>query len=170
VPVFFLSQNNNDEKSFTSKTVWQLNQAVFFCSFSQMRLIWERSIFTKTLTMKKAFTVFAGLFLFFAAQAQKEISIDSLSQHVGDSVTVCTKIYGGIFLDRSKDSLTLLNAGGRYPNSPLTVMIRISARRQFKEPPEVFYKDKDVCITGKIILYKEKPEIVVYDEKQIVVR
>ena len=120
--------------------------------------------------MKKGFVIIGGLILAGVVQAQKVITIDSLSQHVGDSVTVCTRIYGGIFLDRSKDSLTLLNAGGRYPNSPLTVLIRINARRQFKDTPEVFYKDKDVCITGKIILYKEKPEIIVYDEKQIVVK
>ena len=120
--------------------------------------------------LKKALTAIAILFLVFTAKAQKEISIDSLSWHIGDSVKVCTKIYGGIFLDRSKDSLTILNAGGRYPNSPLTILITIQARLQFNDPPEVFYKDKEVCITGKIILYKEKPEIMIYDEKQIVIR
>jgi DNA/RNA endonuclease YhcR with UshA esterase domain len=28
-------------------------------------------------------------------------------------------------------------------------------------------KGKQVCITGKVILYKEKPEIVLYDEKDL---
>jgi len=118
--------------------------------------------------MKKILIAIASLFFVSAVQAQKEISIDSLSQHVGDSVTVCTKIYGGIYLDRSKGAPTLLNAGGAYPNAPLTILIWGDAREKFKNPPEVFYKDKDVCITGKIILYKEKPEIVVYAETQIV--
>ncbi len=120
--------------------------------------------------MKKGLVVVASLFLVFAAQAQKEITIDSLSQHVGDSVTVCTKIYGGIYLDRSKGTPTFLNAGGNYPNSPLTIVIWEDARKQFKNPPEVFYKDKEICITGKIGMYREKPQIVVYDEKQIVVK
>jgi len=120
--------------------------------------------------MKKGFVIIGGLILAGMVQAQKVINIDSLSQHVGDSVTVCTKIYGGIFLDRNKDSLTLLNAGGKYPDAPLTILIRINARHQVKDPPEIFFKDKEVCITGKIILFKEKPEIVVYDEKQIVVK
>jgi len=120
--------------------------------------------------MKKVVIVIAMLFLAVAVQAQKEISIDSLSRHIGDSVTVCTKIYGGIYLDRSKGAPTLLNAGGAYPNAPLTILIWGDAREKFTNPPEVFYKDKDVCITGKIILYKEKPEIVVYDEKQIVLK
>jgi hypothetical protein len=120
--------------------------------------------------MKKIWFVSAAILLAFAASAQKEISIDSLSLHVGDSVTVCTKIYGGIYLDRSNGTPTLLNAGGAYPNAPLTILIREDARKKFTNPPEVFYKDKDVCISGKIILYKEKPEIVLYDEKQIVVK
>jgi hypothetical protein len=121
--------------------------------------------------MKKQLMVIAAmLFTAIAAQAQKEIKTEELSQHVGDSVTVCTKIYGGIFLERSTGSPTLLNAGGSYPNAPLTVVIWADARQKFKEAPEVFYKDKDVCITGKIILYKDKPEIVVYDEKQMVVK
>jgi micrococcal nuclease len=40
-------------------------------------------------------------------------------------------------------------------------------RKQFKEAPDSFYKDKNVCITGRIKLYKGKPEIEIYDEKQI---
>ena len=64
--------------------------------------------------MKKGFVALAILLFAAAAQAQQQISIDSLRQHVGDSVTVCTKIFGGIFLDRSNGTPTLLNAGGAY--------------------------------------------------------
>ncbi len=117
--------------------------------------------------MKKGLAAIIGILLVFVTQAQKEVSIDSLNQHIGDSVTVCTRIYGGIFLDRSKGTPTLLNAGGAYPNAPLTIVIWADAREKFIAPPEVFYKDKEVCITGKIILYKEKPEIIVYEEKQL---
>jgi micrococcal nuclease len=119
--------------------------------------------------MKQVFAVIA-LLLSTAALAQKEIKIEELSQHIGDSVTVCTKIYGGIYLDHSKGAPTFLNAGDSYPNAPLTIVIWEDARKQFKEQPEVFYKDKEVCVTGKVILYKEKPEIVIYEEKQLVVK
>jgi hypothetical protein len=120
--------------------------------------------------MKQSFLITAALLLSVVVRAQQEVKIEDLSKHVGDSVTVCTKIYGGIFLERSKGTPTFLNAGANYPNSPLTIVIWSDARQKFKEAPEVFYKDKEVCITGKIILYKEKPEIVVYEEKQIVVK
>ena len=120
--------------------------------------------------MKKFLVAAMAALLCITASAQKEIKIDELNQHVGDSVTVCTRIYGGIFLDRNKDSLTLLNAGGAYPNAPLTLVVRINARKTFKEAPEVFYKDKNICVSGKIVLYRDKPQIELYDEKQIVVQ
>jgi micrococcal nuclease len=121
--------------------------------------------------MKKGsyFTVFLLLTNLFV-QGQQEIKIEDLNKHIDDSVTVCTKIYGGIFLERSSAALTLLNAGDMYPRSPLTLVIHPDARKNFKTAPEVFYKDKEVCITGKVILYKNKPEMVVYDEKQIVIQ
>jgi hypothetical protein len=118
--------------------------------------------------MKKFTIAVITALLCITAQAQKEIKIEELADHVGDSVTVCAKVYGGIYLERS--SLTLLNVGGAFPNSPLTVVIRQEARGKFKEAPETFYKDKEVCITGKVSLYKEKPQIELYDEKQIVVK
>ena len=125
--------------------------------------------FVQRLSMYKHLVVMVAMFVAINASAQQAIKIEDLSKHVGDSVTVCTKIYGGIFLERSNGTPTLLNAGAAYPNSPLTLLIRPDARGKFKEVPELYYKDKEVCITGTIILYKEKPEIIIYDEKQIVV-
>ena len=105
--------------------------------------------------MKKALAAIAALLFLITVQAQQEIKIEDLNKHIGDSVKVCTKIYGGIFLDRSKGTPTLLNAGGNYPDAPLTIVIWSDARAKFKDAPEAFYKNKEVCITGKISLYKE---------------
>jgi hypothetical protein len=120
--------------------------------------------------MKKKLIAVAAILLSMTATAQQQIKIEELSQHIGDSVTVCKKIYGGIFLEKSKGTPTFLNAGGSYPDAPLTIVIWPAAREQFATAPEVFYKNKEVCISGKVILYKDKPEIVVYNEKQLVVK
>jgi hypothetical protein len=120
--------------------------------------------------MKKALLAATAVLFSLIASSQQEIKIEDVGKHVGDSVKVCTKIYGGIYLERSKGTPTLLNAGAAYPESPLTLVIRADARAQFKNPPEIFYKDKQVCIAGKVELYKEKPQIVVYAESQIVVQ
>jgi micrococcal nuclease len=117
--------------------------------------------------MKKIVTAIMALSLSVLVKAQQEISMDELSKHTGDSVKVCTKIFSGIYLERSKGAPTLLDAGGKYPDAPLTLLIWGDNRKQFKEAPDSFYKDKNVCITGRIKLYKGKPEIEIYDEKQI---
>lgn len=120
--------------------------------------------------MKKVLVAAGSLLLAVMAQAQQVIKIEEIGKHIGDSVTVCTKIYDGVFLERSKGSPTLLNAGAAYPGSPLTIVIWADAREKFTVAPEIFYKDKDICITGKITVYKDKPQIVLYNEKQVTVQ
>jgi len=120
--------------------------------------------------MKIGLVALTAILLSATGYAQQPIKMDELGKHVGDSVTVCTKIFGGVFLDRSKNTPTLLNAGGNYPDAPLTLVIWADARERFENKPELFYKDKEVCITGRISLYKEKPQIVIYDERQLTIR
>lgn len=107
-------------------------------------------------------------FISFGAFAQTEIKMEEINKHVGDSVKICTKIYGGIYLDRSKEALTLINAGGNYPNSPLTLVISPELRKEYETAPEVMYKDKQVCIIGKVELFKEKPQIKILSKSQII--
>lgn len=110
--------------------------------------------------------VFAGSFAF----AQQEIKVEDAAKHEGDSVTVCTKIFGAKYFENSNRSPTLLNAGAKYPDAPLTVVIFGENRAAFKNKPEEFYTDKKVCVTGRIIMYRGKPEIVITREDQITVK
>lgn len=117
--------------------------------------------------MKKIAITVVAVLISVIGYSQQEIKLEELKNHIGDSVKLCTKIYGGIFLDRSKGTPTLLNAGGSYPGNPLTLVIWPDTRKEFKSKPEEFYKDKQVCITGKVELYKEKPQIVIHSENQL---
>ena len=84
----------------------------------------------------------AQLLICFSSFAQKEIKVNDAKNHVGDSVKICTKIYGGKFLENTKGTPTFLNAGGYYPNAPLTIVIWPDARKEFNNTPEEFYKGK----------------------------
>ena len=120
--------------------------------------------------MKKLLLVFS-LFLFSSlAFAQQEIKIEDAAKHEGDSVTVCTKIFGGRYFENSSRAPTLLNAGAKYPDAPLTIVIFGENRTAFKNKPEEYYPDKNVCVTGKIVIYKGKPEIILTSEAQIVIK
>src|SRR4249920_368660 len=99
--------------------------------------------------------------------AQQKITLAEVNKHVGDSVTVCGKISGGKFLDAAKNQPTFLNMGAAYPNQLLTIVIWGNRRKLFSYKPEEHLKDKNICITGRIEVFKEKPQIVVQEVSQV---
>ncbi len=99
--------------------------------------------------------------------AQKEIMIDDAKNHAGESVKICTKIYGGKSIINARDTLTLLDVGKPYPDAPLRLVIKGKAQREFTGDIVNYYKGMNVCISGKIELYKGKPEIEVTEKSQI---
>ena len=112
------------------------------------------------------------LFIFFCLSAlvsfaQQQIKIEDAKQHIGDSVKICGRIYGGKYMPNVKGQPTLLDMGGNYPNAAITVVIWNEIRTQFDKAPEVLYKDVQVCLTGKIELYKGRPQIVLRSKNQV---
>ncbi|HEY4063095.1 MAG TPA: S1/P1 nuclease [Puia sp.] len=89
------------------------------------------------------------------------IDINDAAKHIDENVTICAKVYGY----KALDGMTLVNVGAAYPNQLLTVVLRGSAK---DGGPGI--DGQTVCVSGKVILYKEKPEIIVTDRKQIVVK
>ena len=116
--------------------------------------------------MKSLYIAVFFLFISAAASAQS-YTPDEAVKHVGDSITVCGKIFGGRFFETSKGSPTLLNMGAPFPDSKFTVMIPGEVRLKLGYSPEQELKDKIICVRGKVILYKERPEIIIYDPSQI---
>ena len=116
--------------------------------------------------------VYLSLFVFFItgiANAQTAIKAGEISQHIGDSVTICGKVNDLRYFESSKNSPTFLNIDGKFPNQVLTVVIWGETRKQFTGKIEDM-KGKQICITGKLILYKERPEIIIGSPEQISVQ
>lgn len=101
------------------------------------------------------------------AGAAGTITAEQAAAHVGEEVTVCGKVYGGKYLDRSNGTPTFINIGAAYPDSPFTVVIFGSDRGRFSYKPEKDLDGKMICVTGKVKEYKGKAEIIVSDEQQI---
>jgi endonuclease G len=64
---------------------------------------------------------------------------------------------------------TFINLDELYPNQIFTVLIWGSDRSKFGDPEET-YRNKHICVTGKISDYKGVPEIIAYEPSQITVR
>jgi hypothetical protein len=116
--------------------------------------------------MKKLFTLiaFIGFTQFGFAQT---LTPDEAAKHVGETVKVCGKIFGGRFFETSNNCPTLLNMGAAYPSSPITIMLTLEVRNKLGYVPEQQLKEKIVCVTGKVELFKDKPEIKVTDISQL---
>lgn len=96
--------------------------------------------------------------------AQNTIAAKDAKAHMGETVIITEKVFGGKLLS---SNMTLIDLGGRYPNQLLTIMIPPADRSKFVGQPETDWKDKTVTVTGKIIDYKGKPEIVVTEQSQV---
>jgi DNA/RNA endonuclease YhcR with UshA esterase domain len=119
--------------------------------------------------MKKISATLLSLFIVTVVTAQTTIKLADVSKHIGDSVTVCGKVAGLRYFENSKNKPTFLNIGANHPNQLLTVVIWETARALFTGKVEDLM-DKEICITGRIILYKERPEIVIEKPEQIVIQ
>jgi DNA/RNA endonuclease YhcR with UshA esterase domain len=96
---------------------------------------------------------------------QTSIAAKDAAKHINEKVVICDQVFGGKFLSGS--NITLVDVGGSHPNKALTILIKGDDRKKFKVAPEEYFKGKKVCITGQVIDYKGKPEIVVTDTLQI---
>jgi hypothetical protein len=105
-----------------------------------------------------------------AAAAQAEpISPDDAAKHVGEDVTVCGVVAGAKYAEQVRGGLTFIDFGKPYPNAPFTAMIFPENRAKFGTP-EKELQGRQVCVSGKIQLFRGKAELVLTDPKQLVVK
>jgi hypothetical protein len=69
-----------------------------------------------------------------------------------------------------KNSPTYLEIGAEYPNQLLTIVIWGKYRQNFEYRPEMVYAFRNACITGKLELNKDKPQIIVSKPSQVVLQ
>jgi len=64
--------------------------------------------------MKKILSFAIAISIYSVSFCQNKIPVDSVSKHIGETVTVCSKVYG----EKSLEKVTFINVGATYPNSP----------------------------------------------------
>jgi hypothetical protein len=89
--------------------------------------------------------------------------------HVGQKATVCGKVVGIHFVSSGKGQPTFIHFDEQYPNQIFTLVIWGSDRQKFGRPEDA-YRDKDVCVTGKIETYLGIPQIVATNPNQVQVQ
>jgi hypothetical protein len=124
----------------------------FSASTSTKRLFLTRYTFT---------AVFAGLSAAsIVAQAPSSYTALEAAKHIGEMATATDKVDR---VQRSENGNIFLNMGGK--SAAFTVFIPFANSAQFSEPQQ--YAGQTVAVSGKIILYRGKPQVVVTSPMQI---
>jgi hypothetical protein len=103
-----------------------------------------------------------------AARAQT-LTPDDAAKHVGETATICGLVAGAKYAAQIRGGLTFIDFGKPYPDATFTAMIFAADRAKFGTP-EKGLAGKQVCVTGKIEMFRGKPEIVLTDPKQLAVK
>lgn len=111
------------------------------------------------------------LFFCLASIAQEQsIKPSDAQRYIGEEKTVCGIVASATYARRSKGQPTFLNLDQPYPNQIFTVLIWGSDRQNFQNPPETIYRGKNICVSGIIKIFREKPEIIVHNPSQIIIK
>jgi hypothetical protein len=98
----------------------------------------------------------------FAAAETPTYTTAEAASHIGETATICGKVAG---THHSGKGNTFVNLDGTYPNQPFTAFIPAANASVGADVRTL--EGKNVSVTGKIALYKGKPEIVVTAKEQI---
>ncbi len=113
--------------------------------------------------MKNLF-LFLSLLIASLSMAQETTpTLDNLASFEGKNITICEKITG---IHETSGGNVLLNFGKPFPKNAFSVMIFKLDRDKFSYNP-VDLNDKTICISGTVVIYKGKPEIIVKEESLI---
>jgi len=115
--------------------------------------------------MKKLLLLIISICLWQISFSQT-IPLDSVINYEGKEITVCAKVTD-TYISKTNEGTSFINFGKPYPKSTFTVVIFEADLANFKYNPSVYLKNKNVCITGKVKIYKGKPEIIATKEEQI---
>src|ERR1700739_4476016 len=94
------------------------------------------------------------------------ITTREAKNHVGEKATVCGKVVGAHFVSSGKGQPTFVHFDRQYPDQIFTLVIWGTDRAKFGRPEEL-YRDKDLCVTGKIEIYLGIPQIVASNPNQV---
>jgi len=101
------------------------------------------------------------------ATVSDTISADKAKNYIGETKTVKGLVVSTRYAPASRGRPTFLNLDKPYPKQIFTVVIWGQNREKFDKPPEVYFKDKEILVTGKIVEYKGVPQIEVKEPDQI---
>lgn len=98
------------------------------------------------------------------------VAADEAERHVGERARVCGTVVATNFVPGVDGAPTFLNLERPYPEQPFDIVIWGSERPRFERPPEILYRGRRVCVSGRVSEYEGVPRIEVSTPEQIRIR
>jgi len=89
----------------------------------------------------------------------KKFTTAEAKNHIGEQATVCGKVASERYAAATRGKPTFLDLDKPYPGQLFTVLIWGENRAKFGTPEET-YRNKNICVTGRIQSYRGEPEII----------
>ena len=118
--------------------------------------------------LKRNLIIIAVLVCIAFAQEQS-IASNKAIDYVGEYVTVCGEVVSAHFASRSRGKPTFLNIDEPYPRQTFTVVIWGNNRNKFGGNPENTLLWKDVCVTGRVEIFRSVAQVTAKSSDQITV-
>tara|TARA_B100001057_G_scaffold114836_2_gene113285 strand:+ start:619 stop:993 length:375 start_codon:yes stop_codon:yes gene_type:complete len=100
-----------------------------------------------------------------------EIPHTAAIQNIGKLRIVCGKVQSTYINSNTASQRIYLNMGREYPNHTFTGLIWYSSNKDnFDGRPDKKYRKKDICISGVITVFNDKPQIQIDFENQIEIK
>jgi hypothetical protein len=96
----------------------------------------------------------------------KKLTTAEAKNHIGEQATVCGRVASGRYAATTRGKPTFLDLDKPYPGQLFTVLIWGENRAKFGTPEET-YRNKNICVTGRIESYRGEPEIIASDPAQL---
>jgi hypothetical protein len=93
----------------------------------------------------------------------KRITRRDAKRHVGQQATVCGRV-ASWRRTSEQGNATFLDFDKTYPQS-FSVVIWARYRTRFRDPED--YRNKNICVTGRIGSHRGQPEMIISDPSQL---
>ncbi|MCB0509101.1 MAG: DNA/RNA non-specific endonuclease [Bacteroidetes bacterium] len=95
-----------------------------------------------------------------------KINTTQVNDYIGKNTCVCGRVVDTKYNQNGKSNITYINLDKKYPNQIFTVIIFGKDRSNFPYQPELFLRNKTICVKGKITEFKGAPQIIANEAKQ----
>lgn len=94
------------------------------------------------------------------------VTASQAQAHIGERATVCGKVTSTYFASQTPGQPTFINFGKPVPDQEFSIVIWGESRAEFGAP-EKTYQEGEVCVTGLVESFRDKPRITATDPVQI---